>query len=705
MSRQEGTGKKLPPTPTKPSSVIVGKKPASLPATPGRQLPRTRTPSEEGYYKSDYNEDYNYAYQSQDNLPQDIYTDNVYGESYLGLKDVPYQPPFTQSYAEVYNTATGQGQSIYDQGVVGQYPQEYEQGIIQDVSYKEPVYHAQQTYDQGKPIGYQEPYQDSYEQTTLDNYGEVIQDPYQQGLQTQSNTDYQQDTHELNNTETQYTETYKQTPIDNYQDPYSGQYDAQYNVPTSVNYDQSNLAEENYQESFDQNNAQTDGYDSSIYQKPYESVEENYQDKYEERYDIPTSVTYSDGYQESFKQESVPVSQEQYEEQQVYKEQDPYPSQYEEYKDTYGSEGQDGYKDEYESQYQDYPEQYEDSYQDSYQGSFDKYKENEMAETQRRQSEVPELSVTTPRGQTRSNGYPSSESEYFYPSQDAQNASPLGSSRKKKLSKREASPLQQQNTDSLESRDDELKESFETAVSSIGSSQPMRGFSEYSTAGDSSPAAATLVDSPQGQTQNQTTMGNHVIGSQANGTGTVVTTAVVHNGTAMTMTSGKRLARTESYQSEPVEEEYQDVVPSEPRRKDSQMSHQSQISQQSVHSQKPQLVRGESYASEHMSRDDSYENLSRKDSYAASVHRDSYGSIHTQDDFKPPLNRTDSYQQRELARGSSYAQNFNAPQPISRAESYQRGYFKQQDSMEDTDIVLSNTVNGEYKMRDETHER
>lgn len=59
------------------------------------------------------------------------------------------------------------------------------------------------------------------------------------------------------------------------------------------------------------------------------------------------------------------------------------------------------------------------------------------------------------------------------------------SQRRKLLSKRDNSPLQQQNTDSLESRDDELKDSFDTAVSSISSSiyQQKRGtYPEYTIA-------------------------------------------------------------------------------------------------------------------------------------------------------------------------------------------------------------------------------
>lgn len=58
--------------------------------------------------------------------------------------------------------------------------------------------------------------------------------------------------------------------------------------------------------------------------------------------------------------------------------------------------------------------------------------------------------------------------------------------RKQLLGRRTNSPLLQQNTDSLESRDDELKDSFETAVSSISSSinHQRGGYSEYSTAGE-----------------------------------------------------------------------------------------------------------------------------------------------------------------------------------------------------------------------------
>lgn len=99
--------------------------------------------------------------------------------------------------------------------------------------------------------------------------------------------------------------------------------------------------------------------------------------------------------------------------------------------------------------------------------------------------------------------YLDDQDEYEYEQQQAQAAA----ARKKRLgTRRENSPLLQQNTDSLESRDDELKDSFETAVSSISSSlqQPRRtgGYSDYTTAGDTlststTSAMALPVDSPQ----------------------------------------------------------------------------------------------------------------------------------------------------------------------------------------------------------------
>ena len=147
------------------------------------------------------------------------------------------------------------------------------------------------------------------------------------------------------------------------------------------------------------------------------------------------------------------------------------------------------------------------------------------------------------------------------------------------------------------------------------------------------------------------------------------------------------------------DEEYPEIIPTEPQRKDSQLSHQSQLSQHSSqhsqHSQKPKLTRGDSYASDHFPE----ESYSRRGSYAQSTRKDSFSSA-TQDTFKPPLTRTDSYQKR-----GSYGQNFAAPQPISRAESYQRGYFKDQESIEEPEVSLSNAVNDDYKMRDESLDR
>ncbi|CAH0553608.1 unnamed protein product [Brassicogethes aeneus] len=79
--------------------------------------------------------------------------------------------------------------------------------------------------------------------------------------------------------------------------------------------------------------------------------------------------------------------------------------------------------------------------------------------------------------------------------------------RNKLFTKRDTSPLIQQNTDSLESKDDELKDSFETAVSSMNSlmqmkSTPYSEYSTYSTAGDmvitnTTPTVVQPIDSLQ----------------------------------------------------------------------------------------------------------------------------------------------------------------------------------------------------------------
>ncbi|XP_011882923.1 PREDICTED: uncharacterized protein LOC105570388 [Vollenhovia emeryi] len=662
MSRQEGgTGKKLPPTPTKPSNVVISRKLASLPATPSRQLPKTRTPSEESYYKSDYNEDYNYAYRSQDNLPQDTYTENIYSQQQSGQTDSVNKtryPEINQDNQYGYATQADDqyGQSFPEQHVQNSYEQTT---YTQQNSYKDEY---QQPFVQQNTQAYQEEYLDTtypvasqandqqYANQAKNQYdkpdGMVIEDNYHEMGFNQNNVEYQQP-------------EYKQQDV--YQEQYDD-YGVTTTVPTSV---------------YDQNNV-TNTYNQ--YQPQ----------QYDSQYNINTSTDYQKTYQETYNQ--VPVtSQDNYQESYTKPQED-----FVDYQTPYSKQNDvpTTYKNNYQETYQDYQESY-DEYPDSYQGSFEeqqRYKEGSVTATDRRQSEVPELSVTTPRGQTRTNGYPSSESDYLYQSQENEDA--LSSSRRKKLSgKRETSPLLQQNTDSLESRDDELKDSFETAVSSVASSQlAKKAYSEYSTAGDSSPAPATLVESPQNVAQSQaTTLVNHV--TIANH---VTTTAMVH--TTTNLVNGKRpLARTDSYQEDVIEDEdYPEIIPKDMQRKDSQMSHQSQHSQSTL-SQKPRLTRGDSYISDNYAE----ESYSRRGSYAQLPRKDSFSS--TTEVFKPPLTRTDSYQQRDL-RGSNYGHNFT-PQPISRAESYQRGHFKDQESIDQSDIVLSSAVNGDYQMRDETLER
>ncbi|KOX76752.1 Phorbol ester/diacylglycerol-binding protein unc-13 [Melipona quadrifasciata] len=642
-SRTEGTGKKLPPTPTKPSNVIINRKLASLPATPSRQLPKTRTPSEESYYKSDYNEDYNYAYRSQDNLPQDTYIDSIYSEQ--SGYDQMHAPGKTQ-YAE-----DSQYGSSYTPQVDDQYTRSYQEPQTQD------------TYDQSY---LQNSYKDEYQKPYVQQNAQVYQDTYQDVTYPNASQPNDQYTSQPND---QYRKTSRDMIIDdNYQvmgyDQNNVQYQDRKTMPA--------YKEDTYQEQYD-------GYNVSVPSSVYDQNNKTYpetQDTYNQDTYNQAPITSQGNYEDTY---SKPQKE------------------YVDYQTPYSKEDtvNAAYKNDYQDQYQEPYDQYEESYPDSYQGSFEeRYKESPVASTERRTSEVPELSVTTPRGQTRANGYQSSESDYYFTSQESQDVSSTGAPRRKKLEKREPSPLVQQHTDSLESKDDELKESIETAVSSISSIPQKKGsINEYPSVADSSAVAPALIESPQSTAQPATTMVNHVTANHVPASMTV--TAMVH-----TAANGKRLTRTESYQEDVIEdEEYPEIIPTEPQRKDSQLSHQSQLSQHSSqhsqHSQKPKLTRGDSYASDHFPE----ESYSRRGSYAQSTRKDSFSSA-TQETFKPPLTRTDSYQKR-----GSYGQNFGAPQPISRAESYQRGYFKDQESIEEPEVSLSNAVNDDYKMRDESLER
>ncbi|XP_015191567.1 PREDICTED: protein unc-13 homolog B isoform X4 [Polistes dominula] len=683
MSRQEGTGKKLPPTPTKPSNVVVGRKLVSLPATPSRQLPKTRTSSEESYYKYDYNEDYNYAYRSQDNLPQDTsYSVNLYAtqqdvlvdQAHISGKNRYTEISQDNQYATSYESQLddpyayqqdSQTQDIYDQSYVqnSSYKDEYQESYVQDKNVD--IY--QKTYeDTIYPDASQA--NDQYTVLPNDQYTNFSNDQYDKGQDMIIENNYPVENYDRNNV--QYQETYSQDEI--YQKQYSDY------VPSSV---------------YDQNNV------SNTY---------NQYQQYDSDYNINTSTDYQNTYQDNTHNEVPVTTQDNYQDAYIKQDQDNYTNYEVPYtkedtvSSTYPNDYQNQYENYQEERYDDttYPDSYqESSYQDSYHDSYEeRYKESPVTVTERRQSEVPEVSVTTPKGQTKTNGYPSSESEYLHSNQETEQVSQVGASRRKKLGKREASPLLQQNTDSLESRDDELKDSFETAISSVESSQPRKALSEYSTAGDSSPAATTIVDSPQSTTQPPTSMVNHVasVENHVSSSSIITVTATVHS--TSTTANGKRFSRTDSYQEETIEdEEHPEIIPTELQRKDSQLSYQSQISQHSsTHSQKPKLTRGDSYASDHFP-EESYD---RRGSYVQSTRKDSISST-TQEAFKPPLTRTDSYQ----SRGSGYAQNFNAPQAISRAESYQRGYFKDQETIDETDITLSNQLNGGYKMRDETLER
>jgi len=278
--------------------VVISRKLASLPATPSRQLPKTRTPSEENYYKSDYNEDYNYAYRSQDNLPQDTYTENIYSQQQSGQTDPANKiryPEINQDNQYGYTQVDGQyGQSYPEQQMQNSYEQTT--AYAQQNSYKDEY---QQPYAQQNTQAYQEPYLDTtypiasqandhqYENQMKNQYDKpdsmIIEDNYHEMGFDQNNVQYQSD--------------YKQQDV--YQEQYN---DYSSTVPTSV-YDQNNITNTYNQYQPEEYNSQYNINSSTDYQKTnYQKTDyqkTDYQKTYQETYNqVP--VTSQDNYQESY---------------------------------------------------------------------------------------------------------------------------------------------------------------------------------------------------------------------------------------------------------------------------------------------------------------------------------------------------------------------------------------------------------------------
>ncbi|XP_011307877.1 protein unc-13 homolog A-like isoform X3 [Fopius arisanus] len=701
LQDRSSTGKKLPPTPSKSSNSVGGRKPLSLPATPGRQLPRTYSSSVEDYYtQQNYNEDFNYAYQSSQEHLQDNYVEKVEENSrseneQVAVHDNQFVPDYMTEGTHQYSQEFMDSQEVYSDTpfINNSYVSDY-QDIYTSVA--------------SAPLTNKSMHYNTYQENTYPRTSESL------------NHHYGNDSEKMEIEETYHVPQYEQkSMIESYEEP------SKHDIHQDSHTDSSFIKQNSFGESCQQNSSlasyhqdsfpesYTDSYkDNDDYHDSYEKdnniQSHNYtkpicttaydreiatsvndqrytQENYDNTYNIPSSTCqqsyneYSDDHAQvvpSTNQSDLDYHQESFNNQQndSIHYQVPYNQA-----SVVSMEYKNGYNDD---NYRNCEEPYHPSYQESYQNAYGD------VSNERQTNEVPELSVTTPRGQTRTNGYQSSESEYFYPSEEDQNGIPLTSSRKKKLGKRDVSSLVQQNTDSLESRDDELKDSFETAVSSVTSSQPRKVLSEYSTAGESSPVAPMHIESPASTQSPAITMINHTTAPDV--PVNVTTTAIIHSN--ITTNGKKSLTRTESYLDDNYQaaedDEYMamEAYPNELQRKDSQLSHQSQHSN---YSQKPKLTRGDSYASDYY--DETYDE-SRRDSFEA--------------DTKSELSRKNSYQQQDLSRGNSlYGKSITKPQAISRAESYQRGYFKDQDSIDETEIVLSNAINGEYKMRDETLER
>ncbi|KAJ8677009.1 hypothetical protein QAD02_012796 [Eretmocerus hayati] len=115
----------------------------------------------------------------------------------------------------------------------------------------------------------------------------------------------------------------------------------------------------------------------------------------------------------------------------------------------------------------------------------------------------------------------------------------------------------------------------------------------------------------------------------------------------------------------------------------------------SVTSERPKLVRKGSHVSE-----TSLEKFNFKEE--PSVIEDTLEVI--EDFSKQSFAETDSNSSRDL-KSHEFDQNLVTPQPISRAESHQRGHFNNEDSIDETRIILGGSNNASYRMSDGTLER
>ncbi|OXU32237.1 hypothetical protein TSAR_008058 [Trichomalopsis sarcophagae] len=788
----EKTGKKLPSIPSQTNNILPERKPASLPMASGRQLPNVKSPVEENYYNDLlYNEDYNYAYDSQDNLQHGSSSNSYVNQSLSKTPIANIQPSnhytnsFTaqliDSYKKVYeNLSHGLLEKTHDLS---------DDSTINEVSYDQPSIDLCQNIQQkaentdtysitDEPLNnylYKDPpnmvvqdyhhnslytentVQSSNQSTVEDsnplcrrsNYflgarektpeeshylnGTIKENAYKKDIQFEnmSNDDKYQEQSLL---QCYYNNQYKEQELigiqsdkkyneQTYENPYIDEYSNELFFPDNQLQDKCtdrSIKQNPYQEDFSEplnvdnqyltydNPASSKGFDTNngenvnkVYNQ-FEATQSNdeceniqldnqYQEvQHENQYNVGTSNAALNPYQSFYQKEALYLSKSKSKYEELNNEKD--------LVDCISSVKITKYNlDETDSQ-----NHMNKGYHQIYQNSFNETFENTDKDRNESVPNIPELSVTLPLGQTKSDSLTLVESNYFYVQQNSQEISNFGLERRKKLSKRNVAPLLQQNTDSLESKDDDLKDSFETAVSSSESCMLKNTFNEYSTAEQLSTTPANHSDSFQKQIQPSNSMINNV-------NDLLDTMNLTEEETMMNNlnTDSNQSISNEFYQEEVMEdEEYSELLLKELQRKDSQLSHishqsqQSQFSQNSSqHSQKPKLTRVGSYASDHLP-DDSYD---RRNSYIQTTRKDSHNSINYDIYSKPIPTRTDSYQSKEH-RTSNYGLNFTAPQPISRAESYQRGYFNDQESIDETDIVLGSAVNSEYKMTNETLE-
>jgi hypothetical protein len=658
FSHLEGSGKKLPPTPTKPSNVNLGKK---LLSTSGRQLPRPITCVEKTFCnKSYYNEDYNYAYHSQDNLQLEVSGINKLIKDRFTQMHIINDFP---NYQKNMNEASQISYNNYDRTFVDS--------------------QMQDTYKLVEKYNYNAEYQPSFFQLTKNSFENIYNEPYQDNpslKDTESLPIYEQQqiqqmikkdcsntlSYDQNNTHQSFESMITQKYINEHnKDEYScgDKYQEKYMNQSFQNIENSTCNKQimtdmitDIPTMYNNDKISTD----NKYNDPMVSMHD---EQYTKQYKHPSvSVkVLQDTYQNFYTKKKICADNVSYNEEDNTR----YITQ--DNTDICTTNDPDQICNEYSNHL------FEDSFKDDFE---DQYNLNLCKNVDQARTNLSNLFIRVPVEQTNPNGYTSSKKEYQQLKND-QDTLIIGTD-KKKLFKCDISPLLQQNLVILDCEDVKQKDSCINLLSSIDNCQPKKVSNELSSEEENN----YLHNNKDSSIKNYIHKPEQYNAIIKNVTEHIDVTSIDKNSISTNFIRNKshkeELFNNDEYQNKDSQLKYQSHKNEQSRQNHENLSNQHLIQPP----QKPKFMCKESYTSNHFSDD----NYIKKQTYSQSDRNNLLDSI-ADDSYS-----TDSYHIKDHKQ-TIYGQRNTMPQPISRAESYQRGYFKDQNGFNDnTEIIFGSTA-------------